>query len=109
MQLFGILYIIAAIVAIGACVPQVTRLLRTKQSDGFYFRTWVIWAMTQMVTLLYVVSIGDWLMTAVNVVWVSFYVVMSVLILRYRFIRPVTDGASTPAPTLVAAHVQAQE
>lgn len=84
MEIIGIVYIIGVIVAISASVPQVTRLYRTKQSDEFQLSTWVTWTVTQTTSLIYVASIGNLLMTLANICWVSFYIVMSCLIIRYR-------------------------
>ena len=79
------LYLSAALIAIGACVPQLRQLIRAKASDEFNFSTWLIWTMTQSVTLMYVISIGNFLMAGVNLVWVSFYATMTFLIIRYRY------------------------
>ena len=84
MEIISIVYVIGVIVAISASVPQVTKLYKTKQSDEFQLSTWVTWTVTQTTSLVYVASIGNLLMTLANVCWVSFYVVMSYLIIRYR-------------------------
>ncbi len=76
---------IAATIAVGACVPQLKQLVKTKASDEFSLSTWMIWAIAQTVTLMYVISLGNMLMAMVNIVWVSFYTAMSVLIIRYRY------------------------
>lgn len=80
-----VLYLVAAVIAIGACVPQLQQLIRAKASDELNFSSWLIWTMTQSVTLTYVISIGNLLMTIVNLVWVSFYATMAFLIIRYRY------------------------
>jgi hypothetical protein len=98
MTIFEIHYIIAAAIALTVCIPQIRQLLATKRSDEFSLRTWATWTVTQTVTLSYVASIGDVLLVCVSIAWVSFYAIMSLLILRYR--RPVTvmvmDDRSQP-------------
>lgn len=94
MQIISIIYLIGALVAISASIPQVIRLFRTKHSGEFQLSTWVIWTGTQATSLLYVISIGNILMIGTNIAWVSFYAVMSYLIYRYR-----------PQPEYVAAEV----
>lgn len=79
-----ILYTLAAVISLSACVPQLRQLVISKRSDEFSLRAWSLWILTQLMTLLYVISIGNMLMTFVNVAWVSFYALMTYLIIRYR-------------------------
>lgn len=83
-MLIQILYCAAAIIALGACVPQIYQLLRRKQADSFSLSTWTVWTATQLVTLIYVSSIRNRLMIVVSIAWVAFYIVMVCLILHYR-------------------------
>ncbi len=84
MHFIEALYFSAALFGIGACVPQLRQLVKSRASDELSVASWSIWLATQSVTLVYVASIGNLLMTAVNVVWVSFYATMVVLIVKYR-------------------------
>ena len=84
MLYIEIIYILTALIALSACVPQVKQLLKSKRSDEFSLQTWLTWTCTQLATFAYVVMIGDVLMACVNVVWVSFYAYMTFLIVRYR-------------------------
>lgn len=84
MEIIALLYIIAALIAIAAGIPQVIQLLKVRNSDEFELGTWLIWLVSQGFSLLYVASIGNTLLTIVNVGWVSFYAVMVVLIIRFR-------------------------
>lgn len=84
MHSIEVIYIVAAFIAVGAAFPQLKQLLYTKASDEFSLSTWAVWSFTQLATLLYVMSIGNVLMIAVNVVWVGFYALMAVLIVYYR-------------------------
>jgi len=88
MHFIEIIYIAAAIVALSAGAPQLRQLLITKASDELSLSTWCVWLVTQLVTLVYVSSIGNTLMVIVNTAWVSFYAAMVALILHYR--RPRT-------------------
>lgn len=83
-MLIQIIYLTAAIAALGACVPQVYQLLKCKHAAGFSLSTWTIWTATQVVTLIYVSSLRNPLMVGVSMAWVLFYLVMVGLILHYR-------------------------
>lgn len=84
MHTIETIYIIAALTAISACLPQIRQLIITKASDELNLGTWSVWLMTQCVTLTYVASIENLLMTIVNIAWVTFYAVMVGLIVYYR-------------------------
>lgn len=84
MNLIETLYITGAIVAIIATYPQLRQLIKMRASDEFSIATWATWLCTQMVSLVYVVSLGNRLMILVNIAWVTFYFVMTVLILYYH-------------------------
>lgn len=96
-MIIKILYCMAAVIALGACIPQVACLLRSKQADSFSVSSWVAWTVTQFVTLVYVVSIRNTMMTLVSVAWVSFYIVMIVLILHYKKQTFLPAGVSEPS------------
>ena len=98
MIIIQILYTIAAMIAIGACIPQVVQLWRSKRSDDFSLQTWMTWTFTQMVTLVYVLSIGNVLMGIVNGIWVTFYACMTIMIVRFR-----RDSTEKVQPTSVIA------
>lgn len=101
MILIEVLYTIAAMVAISACVPQVVQLWRSKRSDDFSLQSWMTWTFTQVVTLTYVISIGNVLMGVVNFIWVSFYACMTILIVRYRRRSEVV----VPAQSVIASQL----
>lgn len=93
------MYIAAGIISVGACAPQIARLMQTKDSASFSLSTWIMWTATQFVTLAYVISIQAILMVLVNIVWVSFYGAMTCLIIRYRRRTVLTTGAElVPVP-----------
>ena len=84
MHIIETIYIIAGLLAISACLPQIRQLIITKASDELSLGTWSVWFMTQCVTLVYVASIDNMLMIIVSAAWVSFYAVMVGLIIYYR-------------------------
>ena len=98
MQIISFLYIATALIAISACIPQIIQLVKIRRSDEFQLSTWAIWLLTQVVTLVYVMSIDNLLMAVVNAGWVSFYGLMVYLIIHYRL---------RPAPVEQAAKQQA--
>ncbi|MDQ5932106.1 MAG: hypothetical protein QG649_191 [Patescibacteria group bacterium] len=87
MHIIEIIYIVGAIIALSAGVPQVRQLLVAKASDEFSLSTWCLWLTTQCVTLTYVTTLQNVLMMLVNLAWVAFYAAMVGLIIYYR--RPV--------------------
>lgn len=84
MTIIAIFYIIAAFLAIAACIPQVLQLIKVKCSDEFELTTWGTWMIAQAVSLAYVASLGNQLLIITNGLWVTFYAVMFALILWYR-------------------------
>jgi uncharacterized protein with PQ loop repeat len=84
MNSLQIIYIISTLIAIIASIPQIRQLYRTKRSDELSIPTWTIWLVTQFVTLAYISTVQDPILTAVASTWVLFYVVMISLIMYYR-------------------------
>jgi len=78
-------------------------LMRAKQSDEFSLSTWVVWLVTQCITLVYVTSIGNKLMMVVSVAWITFYVAMISLIIYYHPARKRRKGrGSDQQPEFIA-------
>lgn len=90
MPLIHILYILGSIVAISAGVPQLRKLIATKQSDEFSLATWGLWAAMQSISLLYAIEVKDTLYAAMSVAWILFYLAIIVLILKYRQLKVVS-------------------
>lgn len=84
-----ILYIIASIVGIAAGVPQLRKLIATKQSDEFSLATWLTWGGVQCVSLLYALEVKAMLYAVICVVWIVFYAVIVALIIKYRPSQPI--------------------
>jgi len=84
-QIIEIVYTLTALLSIAVCVPQLRSLIRAKASDELNLSTWFVWTMAQVMTMVYVISIGSYLMAVVCLMWVSFYSAMVFLIVRYRY------------------------
>lgn len=84
MTYIAILYMLAAGFSVIASIPQVVTLYRVKCSDEFQLSTWIVWLFTQVVSLAYMISLGNGLLIATNTLWVAFYLLMVVLIVAYR-------------------------
>lgn len=84
MILIQIMYSVAAVVAIGAGIPQLRQLITTKNSDEFSIATWSTWLITQSVTATYFTTLGSTLAAVVSGAWVVFYLMILTLIMYYR-------------------------
>lgn len=77
-------YLISSLIAVGAMIPQVKRLVISKQSDELSLGTWATWGCCQLVSFLYALSLHVTAYIIVNIAWIAFYAVMVTLIVRYR-------------------------
>ncbi len=101
-----ILYIISGFIALSAGGFQLSKLLKKKNSDEFNLGTWLMWTGTQTVSAAYAISLGDMLLVFTSVAWVTFYFMMSVLIIRFssshhtlfKSVRPYNKADDTPMP-----------
>lgn len=82
-----VLYITAGFVALSAGSLQLVKLLKKKNSDEFNLGTWLMWSCTSSISTLYAVSLGDPFFTMISASWVTFYISMSALIVRYSSSR----------------------
>lgn len=105
-----ILYMISGFVALSAGGLQLSKLLKKKNSDEFNLGTWMMWTGTQTVSTTYAIHLGDPLLVFIGASWVTFYLMMSVLIIRYsssrhtlfKSVRPYSRHADIPLPIEVA-------
>jgi hypothetical protein len=105
-----ILYIASGFVALSAGGFQLSKLLKKKNSDEFNLGTWLMWTGTQAVSTTYAVSLGDPLLVVMSAAWVSFYLMMSVLIIRYstsphtlfKSVRPYNRAKDVGMPIEIA-------
>lgn len=84
MELLATLYILGAVIAIGAGIPQIRQLLAVRNSDEFELSTWLAWLGTQVISLAYVISLRQVLLAIVSACWVIFYAVMVGLIIHFK-------------------------
>lgn len=87
MLTLQILYITSGFVALSAGGFQMSKLIKRKNSDEFNLGTWLMWTGTQGVSTTYAISLGDPLLMFISGAWASFYLAMSVLIIRYSSSR----------------------
>lgn len=84
MSIFAVLYMMSSATALLAGLPQIRQLLIVKRSDELSLSTWMTWVLTQSVSLLYVISIGEPVMMVANTLWVMYYITCVSLIFYYR-------------------------
>lgn len=104
-----VLYMISGFVALSAGGLQLSKLLKKKNSDEFNLGTWMLWTCTQSVSTAYALHLGDPLLVFIGASWVTFYLMMSVLIIRYssshhtlfKSVRPYNRHADEPLPVEV--------
>lgn len=77
-------YLISASIGVLAMIPQIKQLVATKQSDELSLTTWVTWGCCQVMSFMYAISIHATAYVIVNIAWISFYITMVTLIIRYR-------------------------
>ena len=105
-----ILYITSGFIALTAGGFQLSKLLKKKNSDEFNLGTWLMWIGTQGVSAAYAISLGDLLLVFTSVAWVTFYLMMSVLIIRFssshhtlfKSVRPYNKSHDAPMPIEIA-------
>lgn len=94
-----LLYLIAMTAAVAASGPQIRQLLITKQSDELSLSTWTIWLLTQCVATTYAISISSIPYAIASTCWLLFYLVMVMLIIRYRRTKPLLAHEEVPVET----------
>lgn len=92
----AILLTFSALVALSAGVPQMIKLVKTKNSDEFNLGTWMMWVGTQSISTAYAISIGDMLLMTINCAWIAFYLTMTALIIKYSPRRLEKQAAIVP-------------
>lgn len=95
MHSIELLYLMASFASIVAMAPQIKQLFIAKESDELSLTTWIIWTTYQSIALVYSISLGLIIYSLVNLAWVSFYLVMLTLILKYRK-KPVSKLSAVP-------------
>lgn len=83
-MLIETLYYAAGLFALLVSIPSIVRLVQTRCSDEFSITSWVGWLGYQLVALVYSIQIQAQAYIVINIVWISFYIVMLALIFKYR-------------------------
>lgn len=78
------LYLVAGIFAIAISVPSIFQLIKTKRSDELSLSSWIGWIIYQVIALFYSIHINATLYIIINTLWISFYTVMVLFIIKYR-------------------------
>lgn len=81
-------YLASSFIAIIAMVPQLRQLVRVKHSKEMNVNTWATWAACQVVSLAYALSVRATAYAVVSAIWIALYLLMVVLILRYKYNVP---------------------
>lgn len=78
------IYLLSSFITVLATIPQLKQLAVTKQSDQFNLVTWLMLGGNQLMSFVYAISINATAYIIVNVAWISFYIIMISLIVKYR-------------------------
>ncbi len=84
MKIIAIIYLIAAVLSIAAMLPQIKKLIITKNSDEFNLSSWFIWFFSQACGSVYAIALKAPAYIIVSSTWTVFYVIMVVLIIKYQ-------------------------
>ena len=91
MELLALAYSIACFTQLAAGLPQLFEIIREKSSHEMNLFTWGGWLGSQVVCLIYILSLGNLVLAAVSTAWTVYYIAMVLIILYFRhprFIKP---------------------
>lgn len=75
--------LLLGMVAFIACIPQLLKIIKLKNSNQFSKASWTIFFLYQLSSLLYAINIASVPYIILNVLWVSFYATMLGLIFYF--------------------------
>jgi uncharacterized protein with PQ loop repeat len=84
MNFIVLIYIGTTLGSVLAALPQLKQIWKMKNSDEFNLLSWVSWALAQLTALFYSLYLHSIPYLIVNILWLSFYVTMIGLIIKYR-------------------------
>lgn len=84
MHAIEIFYLSASALSVVAMGPQIRQMLVSKNTEGLSLITWSVWMSTQLIAMIYSLSIGAWPFFLVSMAWCLFYAVMVTLIVKFR-------------------------
>jgi uncharacterized protein with PQ loop repeat len=84
MYTIEFIYVTTTLLSVLTAFPQLKQLWSIKNSDEFNLFSWVAWLIAQLAALVYAISIASVPYLIVNILWITFYVLMIGLIVKYR-------------------------
>lgn len=84
MKVIVYIYLATSLCSVATALPQVRQILVMKNSDEFNLLSWLAWSIAQITALVYSITIHSLPYVVVNLGWITFYLVMTVLIVKYR-------------------------
>jgi uncharacterized protein with PQ loop repeat len=84
MHAVELIYLITTFTSVFTALPQLKQLWRMKNSDEFSLFSWVAWCLSQIAALFYSITIHSIPYLLVNIAWISFYLLMISLIIKFR-------------------------
>lgn len=78
------IYVLTTLISVITAIPQLRRLWTLKNSDEFNLLTWIAWLIAQLAALVYSISISSIPYLIVNILWISFYLAMIGLIIKFK-------------------------
>lgn len=82
--IIGTMAVAAQIIAVLAYIPQIRHLRKTKDSTGISLTSWVIWVLSNVILLVYALTIQEPVFIITEAVVVIANVTIVVLTYRYR-------------------------
>ncbi len=107
-HIFALIYAVASLSSIAACIPQVVQILHTKNVEGISIQTYDMWFVMQLIAVPYMVQSGDLLWVAAGLLWAVYYLTVIILIEHYRYPHYVRVIVSRLVGVLRAAPVHAK-
>lgn len=84
MNYYLMLGILGSVMALSGSVPQITHLLRVKDSTGQSITAWFIWLLASLMLLTYAIYAKDNLFIFLNSGWIAFCIIAIFLIDKYK-------------------------
>lgn len=79
------MYIVASYIDIFAIVPQIAKIIITKNTKDISLTMWVMWLFSQSIVTFYTFRQGDDLMKLVSFGWLIADISLITIILYYRY------------------------
>jgi uncharacterized protein with PQ loop repeat len=83
-QILALLLLLGGLASVLAAIPQLIKLISLKHSTEFNLFSWTIWLFYQAISVAYSFNIKAYVYVVINSLWVTFYLTMVALIVKYR-------------------------